>query len=167
MASTGRRVSVPMPQATTGVQMRSAARPRTRAPIAKPTSQNTKSAPMPPRRVARACSMSAAWVTLAPLSMAILVARPIWPCSPPTIRRRIAIILQYTGLRAGPGLDDFRHGDAQPVFHQHDFAARDQTVVDIDVDGFADLAVQLDDGAATQLEQLADFHAAFAQHGAH
>ena len=63
------------------------------------------------------------------------------------------------------GFDDFRHGHAQPVFHQHDFAARHQPVVHIDVDGFADLAVELDDGALAQLEQLADFHRAFAQHG--
>ena len=40
-----------------------------------------------------------------------------------------------------------------------------QAVIDIDVDGFADLAVELDDGALAQLEKLADFHAALAQHG--
>src|SRR5205814_10718183 len=39
--------------------------------------------------------------------------------------------------------DDFRHGHAQAVFHQHHFAARDQPVIDVDVDGFADLAVEL------------------------
>jgi hypothetical protein len=36
-------------------------------------------------------------------------------------------------------LDDFRHGHAELILDQHHFAAGDQTVVDMGVDGFADL----------------------------
>ena len=50
---------------------------------------------------------------------------------------------------------------------RHNLAARDQTVVDIDVDGFADLAVELDDGPLAQFQELADFHPRFAEHGRH
>src|SRR5271170_5537867 len=48
------------------------------------------------------------------------------------------------------GLDDFRHGHTQPVVDDHDFAARHQAVVDIDVDRLADLAVELDHGTAAE-----------------
>src|SRR5436853_221195 len=34
-------------------------------------------------------------------------------------------------------LDDFRHGDAELVFDQHDFAPRHQPVVHVDVDRLA------------------------------
>src|SRR5690242_11579750 len=40
-------------------------------------------------------------------------------------------------------LDDFGHGDAEAVVDHHDFAARDQAIVDVDVDGLADLAIEL------------------------
>ena len=43
-------------------------------------------------------------------------------------------------------------------------AARDQTVVDIDIDRLADLAVELDNRALAQSEQLADLHRRFAEH---
>src|SRR5713226_1005982 len=62
-------------------------------------------------------------------------------------------------------LDDFRHGDTEFFFHQHDFAARDQAVVDVDVDRLADLAVELEHRARSELEQLADVHPGAAEHG--
>src|SRR3569832_2408786 len=130
-----------MPQATTGVQMRSAARPRTRVPISKMTSQKTRSAPAPPRNAPSACSIEAAWVTFAPRSMAILVAAPIWPLRPPTMRRRM-MFAPAKSIRL-TNFDDFRHGDAQPVFDQDDFAACDQAVIDIVVDGYTHQTVQL------------------------
>src|SRR4030081_1834069 len=55
-------------------------------------------------------------------------------------------------------LDDFRHGDAEFFFDQHDFAARDQAVVDVDVDRLADLAVELEHRTRSELEQLTDIH---------
>ena len=123
------------------------------------TSQNTRSAPAPPRSESSACSIEPAWVTFAPRSIAILVAAPIWPFRPPTMRRRMVLFLLVSSLRSSDaGLDDFGHGDAQPVFDQHDFAARHQAVIHIDVDGFAHLAVEFDHRALAQLEQLADFH---------
>src|ERR1700742_3148296 len=61
--------------------------------------------------------------------------------------------------------DDFRHGHAEAFFDQHHLAARDETVVYIDIDGFTDLAVEFDDGALTELQQLAHFHRGLAQHG--
>src|SRR5579863_5045098 len=61
-------------------------------------------------------------------------------------------------------LDDFRHGDAKLVFHQHHLAARDEAVVDVDVDGFADAAVEFEYGAGPKLEQIADLHFGAAQY---
>src|SRR5258708_4799263 len=61
-------------------------------------------------------------------------------------------------------LDDFGHRHAQPVVDDHDFAARHQPVVDIDVDRLADLAIELDDGAAAELQQLAHLHGRAAEH---
>ena len=55
-------------------------------------------------------------------------------------------------------LDDFSHGHAEPVLDEDDFAARDEAVVDVDFDGLADLAVELDDGADIHLQQACDRH---------
>src|SRR6185437_12362473 len=136
MASTALRASVPMPQATTGVQMRSAESPRTSCPMSHLTSQSTRSAPLPPRRLASACSMSTAWVTRAPRSIAILVAAVSWPCSCPTIRS-LMVLSSRRQLRL-TRLDDFGHGDAEPILDQNDLAACDQAVVDVDVDRLAE-----------------------------
>src|SRR5688572_555969 len=43
--------------------------------------------------------------------------------------------------------DDFSHRDAELVVDHDDFAARDEAVVEVDVHGFTDFAVELDDGA--------------------
>src|SRR6476620_8261028 len=135
----------------------------TRSRISRPTSTSRRSAPLPPRSTAMACSVVSAWVTEAPLSIAILVAVVSWPFSVPTMRSRM--LVSCPSVRADHAravvlsafrLDDFRHGDAELVFHQHDFAARHQPVVDVDVDRLADLAVELQDGAGPELEQLAD-----------
>src|SRR3546814_13743628 len=48
------------------------------------------------------------------------------------------------------GLDDFRHRHAEPLVDHDDLATGDQPVVDIDVDGLAHLAVELDHGAAAE-----------------
>lgn len=40
------------------------------------------------------------------------------------------------------GFHDLGHGHAELVFHNDDFAARDKTVVDVDIDGFTDFAVK-------------------------
>ncbi len=56
------------------------------------------------------------------------------------------------------------HGHAELVFHQNHFAARYQAVVDIDVDGFADAAVEFEHGAGAELQQLADVHLGAAEH---
>ena len=68
-------------------------------------------------------------------------------------------------LLAAFRLDDFRHGHAELVFHQHDLATRHQAVVDVDVDGFADAAVEFEHGAGAELQQLADIHLGAAEHG--
>ncbi len=46
-----------------------------------------------------------------------------------------------------------------------DLAARHQPVVDEDVDGLADAAVELEHGAGPELQQLADLHLGAAEHG--
>src|SRR5260221_3153003 len=63
------------------------------------------------------------------------------------------------------GLDDFGHRHAEALVDDDDLAARHQAVVDVDVDRFADLAVELDDGAAAELEELAHLHGGAAEHG--
>src|SRR5579864_1983197 len=46
-----------------------------------------------------------------------------------------------------------------------DFTARHEPVVNVDVDRFADLAVELNDRAAAQLQQLTDLHIGATEHG--
>src|SRR5512138_1487981 len=74
-------------------------------------------------------------------------------------------VLWDRSVAAAVDLDDLRHGDAEVFFHHHDLATGDQPVVHVDVDRLADLAVQFDDGAAAQLQQLADLHVGLAEHG--
>src|ERR1700692_3733666 len=129
----------------------------TRARMSRARSTSNRSAPLPPRNTRIACSLSSAWVTEAPLSMAILVAVVSWPFNVPTMRSRMVFSCQFArtarSLKVSGAfrLDDFRHGHAKLVFHQHHFAARHQAVVDIDVDGFADAAVELQHGAGAEL----------------
>src|SRR5580658_6557609 len=145
----------------------------TRSRMSRATSTKSRSAPLPPRNTRIACSWSSAWVTEAPLSMAILVAVVSWPFSVPTIRSRM--LVSCWSVRFGQArdrqrasgafrLDDFSHGDAELVFHQNHFATRDQPVVDIDVDRLADAAVELEHGAGPELQQLADIHLGTAEH---
>jgi hypothetical protein len=54
-------------------------------------------------------------------------------------------------------LDNFRHGHAELVLDENDFAPSDLTVVDVNVDRLADLAVEFEHGAGAELEQFADF----------
>src|ERR1044072_3540841 len=173
MAATAARASLAMPQATMGTWMCSASSRITRSRMSSATSTNSRSAPLPPRSTRIACSLSSAWVTEAPLSMAILVAVVSWPFRVPTMRSRMVFSCQ-TGsrqLRAASlptltafRLDDFRHGHAELVFHQNHLAARHQAIVDVDVDGFPDAAVELQHGAGAELEQFADVHLGTAEH---
>jgi hypothetical protein len=61
-------------------------------------------------------------------------------------------------------LDDFRHRHAKLVFDQHHFTARHQPVVDVNVDGFADTAVEFEHRAGSELQQFADIHLGAAEH---
>src|SRR6185437_2526549 len=157
MAATAARASLVTPHATTGTWMRSLSSLFTSSRISSETSTIIRSAPRPERSTASAWSIESAWVTEAPLSIAILLAVVSWPPSVPTIRSRML------PLR----LDDFRHGHAELVLDENDLAARDQTVVDVDIDGFADLAVELEHGARAEAQQFADLHAGAAEHRGH
>src|ERR1700694_5035659 len=149
----------------------------TRSRMSRATSTSNRSAPLPPRNTRIACSWSSAWVTEAPLSMAILVAVVSWPFSVPTMRSRMVISCSSVRPFAPLGrstaesasgaisLDDFRHGHAELVFHQHHLAARHQSVVDVDVDGLADAAVEFKHGAGPEFQQLANVHFGAAEHG--
>src|SRR3981081_1924666 len=139
----------------------------TRSRMSRATSTSSRSAPLPPRNTRIACSWSSAWVTDAPLSMAILVAVVSWPFNGPTMRsgmviscRLFAPVVRRTVKRASGAfrLDDFRHGHAKLVFHQNHLAARHQPVVDVDVDGFADAGIAAEHGAGADLQQFADIH---------
>src|SRR5438067_10554143 len=175
IAATAARASLEMPQATIGTWMCSASSRITRSRMSRATSTSSRSAPLPPRSTAMACSIASAWVTDAPFSIAILVAVVSWPFKVPTMRSRIFYLLfvcsRRSTARVSPKLlaafrlDDFRHGHAELVFHQHDLATRHQAVVDVDVDGFADATVQLEHGAGAELQQLADVHLGTAEHG--
>src|SRR4051794_33691993 len=154
IAATAARASLEMPQATIGTWMCSTSSRNTRSRMSSPTSTSSRSAPLPPRRTPIACSLPSAWVTEAPLSMAILVAVVSWPFSVPTIRSRMVISCPSIRARKAPQsrlaafrLDDLRHGDAEFVLNQDHLAARNQSVVDIEVDGFADTTVKLEHGA--------------------
>src|SRR3979409_1388128 len=160
MAATAAPASLAMPQATMGTWMCSASSRITKSRIASATSTSRRSAPLPPRSTRIACSLSSAWVTEAPLSMAILVAVVSWPFNVPTMRSRMVFSCQsframsarrWLKVSGAFRLDDFRHGHAELVFHQNHFAARHQAVIDIDIDGFADAAVELQYGAGTEL----------------
>src|SRR6201989_3149111 len=163
-----------MPQATMGTWMCSASSRITKSRMSSATSTSKRSPPLPPRSTRIASSWSSAWVTEAPLSMAILVAVVSWPFRVPTMRSRMVFSCQSfhaisarRWLRASGAfrLDDFRHGHAKLVFHQNHFAARHQPVVDVDVDGFADAAVEFEHGAGPEPQQFADIHLGAAEHG--
>src|SRR5262249_26273460 len=53
----------------------------------------------------------------------------------------------------------------QPLVDEHDLAARHQAVVHIDVDGLADLAVELQDRAGAEFQQLGYRQVRLAEHG--
>src|SRR5712671_1450645 len=173
MAATAARASLAMPQATMGTWMCSASSRITRSRMSSATSTSKRSAPLPPRSTRIACSLSSAWVTEAPLSMAILVAVVSWPFNVPTMRSRMVFSCQSfraisvrRWLKASGAfrLDDFRHGYAELVFHQNHLAARHQPVVDIDVDGLADAPVEFQHGAGSEFQQFANIHLGTAEH---
>src|SRR5215203_3345081 len=162
MAATAARASLLTPQATIGTAMRSASSRSTRSRMSQATSTISRSAPRPERSTLSACSIESAWVTLAPLAIAILVAVVSCPLRLPTIRRRMVVSFQSHSRRVASipfRLNDFGHCHAELLFDQHHLAAGHEAVVDIDVDGLADLAIVLEHRARPQLEQLADFHA--------
>src|SRR5471030_2468901 len=162
IARTAARASLVTPQATIGTWMRSASSRSTRSRMSRLTSTNKRSAPRPERSTASACSLLSAWVTDAPLSIAILLASVSWPPKVPMIKRRM-FLFPLVLL----GLDYFGHRYAELVFHQHDFAACHQPVIDVDIDGLTDLAVELKHRAGAELEQFADINAGAAEHGRH
>src|SRR5262249_34539545 len=173
IAATAARASVCTPQATIGTWICSASRRSTGSRMSSATSTIRRSAPLPERSTAMAWSLLSACVTAAPLSMAILVALVSWPLRVPTIRRRMVGSVFLYRVRcwvvACRGsvpvrLDDFGHGHAELVLDQHHLAARHQAVVDVDVDRLADLAVELEHGAGTEVEELADVHVGAAEH---
>src|SRR3954465_12737099 len=146
MAATAARASVEVPHATTGTVMCSASIRVMRSRMSTATSTIRRSAPRPERSTRSAISAPSACVTVAPFSMASLVASVSWPWRVPTIRRRIGSSPSSysTNSLASFRLDDFRHGDAEFFFDQYDFAARNQAVIDVDVDRLADLAVEFE-----------------------
>src|SRR4029079_8686477 len=160
MAATAARASFVIPQATIGTWMCSASSRITRSRMSMPTSTSSRSAPLPPRSTAIAWALLSAWVTAAPLSIAIFVAAVSWPLRVPTIRRRMMSVpyVLFGPRSRALGLDDFCHGDAELVVDEHDFASRNEAVVDVDIDGFADFAVELDDGARPECQQAPDVH---------
>src|SRR5215470_7923396 len=168
MAATAARASFWVPQATIGTCMRSASSRKTRLRISMTTSTIRRSAPLPERNTAMAVSMRSAWVKDAPLSIAILVAAVSCPLRVPTISSRISC-LHYLSISASPALGairfyDFRHGHAELLFDQHDFAARDQPVVHIDVDRLADTPIELQHCTRGEIKKVSDVHPGAPQH---
>jgi hypothetical protein len=54
------------------------------------------------------------------------------------------------------GLDDFGHGHAEPVLDDDDLPARDQPLVDEDIDRLADAPVEFQHRAGHDLQEVAD-----------
>jgi hypothetical protein len=50
------------------------------------------------------------------------------------------------------------------VLYEHHFATRHQPVIDVDIDGLADLAVQFEHRARPELEEAADVHMRATEH---
>src|SRR3546814_608235 len=63
--------------------------------------------------------------------------------------------------------DDLGHRHAEAVVDHDHFSTRDEPVVYVDVDGLADLAVELDHRPAAQLQELADLHRRLSEHCRH
>ncbi len=55
-------------------------------------------------------------------------------------------------------LNNFCHGDTEPFIDDNHFTAGDQAIIHVDVDRFPDFAVQFDDCAAAEFEELIDLH---------
>src|SRR5690348_7439883 len=145
IAATAARALFSTPQATMATWMRSISSLPTRSRMSTATSTISRSAPLPDRSTASACSIDSAWVTAAPRSIAILVAVVSWPLSVPTMRSlMLASLVPF-------GLDHFGHGHAELILDQHHFAPGNETVVDIDVDRLADLAIELEHRSWTEL----------------
>ena len=89
IALTARPASLPMPNAMTGVWMRSTFSALMKLPTSRRTSIMTRSAPLPLRRASSAVSPSSAWLTLAPRFIAIFPASVMCPSSVPTSIRRM------------------------------------------------------------------------------
>jgi hypothetical protein len=62
-------------------------------------------------------------------------------------------------------LDDFGHCHAKPILDENDFASRDETVIDEDIDGFADLAIEFNNSAGGDLEKISHTHPGIAKNG--
>src|SRR6185503_2140030 len=148
MALTAAAALVSVPQATTGMWMRSASSAAMSPGMSTITSTSSRSAPRPERRLDKAMSMLAAWATLAPPCIASLVASESCPSRAPMIKSLMTVSLSC--------FDDFGHGDAKAVLDEDDFAAGDEPFVDEDFDRFADLAVEFDDGADVHLQEIGD-----------
>jgi hypothetical protein len=89
-------------------------------------------------------------------------------CLPEFAGQRAMIRTRIAASRCPIGLDDLRHGHTKTaVVHHHHLATRDQAVVDVDVDRFAELAVQFDHRAAAKFQQLAHLHRCLAEHRTH
>src|SRR5947208_1939407 len=168
MAATAARASVEVPHATTGTVMCSASSRMIRSRISIATSTISRSAPRPARKTRSAISALSACVTVAPLSMASLVASVSWPRSVPTIRRRMGFGPSWypaVSYSASFRLDHFRHGHAELLLDQNNLAACDQPIIDVDVDRLAHLAIELEHGARAEPQQVADIHPCAAEHG--
>src|SRR5215211_4696751 len=87
------------------------------------------------------------------------------PSAPAAAEARDALACECAAASVAFLLDDFSHGDAELLLDQHDFAARDQPVVDVDVDRLADLAVELEHCTRAEPQQVADVHAGAPEHG--
>src|SRR4051812_3730794 len=106
------------------------------------------SAPRPVRSSSIACPASGACSTLAPFSKAILVAAESWPARFPIMRTRMGFPL---GVRI---LDDLGHGHAEAVVDNDDFAPRNQTRVDVDIDRPANPPIEFQHRTRAELEQF-------------
>ena len=138
------------------------------------TSISTRSAPRPARSSSRAAAGDGTWRSSAPCRTAISIAVRDLVVVRADDQHPHGAAPRLAGGRREPDGDGLEHHVSvlmisvmvtpEAVVDDHHLAARDQAVVDQDVDRLADLAVELDHRAAAEPQQLADRHGGLAEH---
>jgi len=78
----------------------------------------------------------------------------------------VACSIQWAATALPSGLHDFRDGDGEMILDNLHVRLCDPPPLDIDINGFVDLAVKFHDGASTEFQKLGYGQVSRSQHGA-